>query len=315
MGRALQVTDRHGREVVVVVAKLTLAVSPMGDVAIAIPPSAVRFYPEAYESGGVRYPADVSDEKPGTDVILVGHATPGPASKATSMQVRVRVGPLAAAVRVVGPRFWLRNARQLVLGPSAGLVPTPLSGEMTFGAAEPVQSAPAPTIEDLERPGQSASLGAVEMSSPLRTKYLGTMDAAWARERAPLLPTDFDPRFHSCASPGLWSSAPLLGDEAVEVIGATDSGSWLFRLPRFAPRFVVHERDREPEELDTHLDTFLIDAEHGRVELTWRAKVSVPNKAARLQKIAIFQGHRLPEELYRRALQDIDRAATKEATT
>jgi hypothetical protein len=317
ISRALELTDRHGHQVVVVVAKLTFAVSASGEASIAVPPSPVRFYAEPYDGRrGIRFPDDIAEEKPGTDVLLVGHAVAPAATKATAMEVRLRVGELASSVRVVGPRYWLRNARDLVPGPSAPLVRTPLASDLGFGAAEPVASDPAPVIEDPERPGEPATLGAVGADSPSRSKYLGTMDAAWSRERAPILPTDFDPRYYTVASAGLWSATPLLGDEPVEVVGATPSGRWMFKLPRFAPRFFAQERRSEAQELDTHLDTFLVDADAGRVELTWRAKIRLPAKAVRLERIAIVQGWPLPTELYRRALQELDRddTTTKETT-
>lgn len=315
ISRALALTDRHGHEVVVVVAKLTLAVSLSGEASIAVPPSPVRFFAEPYEGlRGVRFPEDTAEEKAGTDVLLVGHAQPPAGTKATAMDVRLRVGELSSTVRVVGPRFWLRNARGLTPGPSAPLVRTPLASDFGFGGAEPELSAAAPVIEDPERPGEPATLGPLATNAPTRTKLLGTMDANWSRERAPIRPTDFDPKFYSCAPRGLWSSTPLLGDEPVEVVGATASGRWLFKLPRFAPRFFAQQRAGEAQELDTHLDTFLVDADEGRVELTWRAKTRLPAKSARLERLAVVQGWPLPEELYRRAIEELDRDIKRRET-
>ena len=44
-----------------------------------------------------------------------------------------------------------------------------------------------------------------------RQRHAGTYDERWKRERAPVLPADFDPRHNCVAPPGLWSATPLLG--------------------------------------------------------------------------------------------------------
>ena len=51
----------------------------------------------------LRRPSDLCDFKPGTDVILVGHAH-APRSGATHVDVSMRVGPVAKTVRAFGPR-------------------------------------------------------------------------------------------------------------------------------------------------------------------------------------------------------------------
>ena len=74
----------------------------------------------------------------------------------------------------------------------------------------------------------------------------------------PLLPADFDPRFHVCVPEDQWSELPLRGDEPCEVLGATPEGQWRFRLPRRAPGFSSFTRGQRSEHR-THLDTVLID--------------------------------------------------------
>src|SRR5512145_3172498 len=76
--RCVPLSDRHGREVLVVVAKMTWEVSPSGHVRVAAAPSPIRFgaepWPEPFRSE--RYPSDLCTEKPGTDVLLLGTAYP-----------------------------------------------------------------------------------------------------------------------------------------------------------------------------------------------------------------------------------------------
>jgi hypothetical protein len=93
-----------------------------------------------------------------------------------------------------------------------------------------------------------------------------------------------------------WLERPLSGDEAVEVVGIHPDGPWRFRLPRFVPRFcyVVGADERECE---THLDTFLVDADEHRVELTWRACVPLPRKTELLRTVRITGAESLADEI------------------
>ena len=100
----------------------------------------------------------------------------------------------------------------------------------------------------------------------------------------PLLPDDFDARFNVSVLHDQWSSMPLRGDEAVEVLGATPEGAWRFTLPRMSPGFASFVSDRRTDH-PTHLDTILIDADLGRVELTFRAAVPLPRKYEMLEAV------------------------------
>lgn len=302
-----QMTDRHGRDVVVAIAKASFAVSPHGQVTLAVPPSPIRYHDDFFDGfSGVRYPCDVADEKPGTDVILVGTAhAPLERSARTSADVTLRVGRVFKSLRVHGPRVWYRSMLgALSPGPAAAFTPVPLTHDLTFGVVDGVEGQEAPRIEDPDRPGQPAGFAPLAPSAPSRRRYLGTMDERWERHRAPVMPEDFDPHFYSCAAPGLWSESPLASDEPVEVIGATPEGRWMFRLPPYALRFQSVLRGVITDH-PTHLDTFLIDADERRVELVWRASVALPKKRELLESMLILEAQALPGALYTRALEDI----------
>lgn len=67
--------DHHSRDVAVFVAKMAYRVTSQGDVRYVFAP--VRRLDERDEAGGLGFPADLAaDEKPGTDVGLVGTAAP-----------------------------------------------------------------------------------------------------------------------------------------------------------------------------------------------------------------------------------------------
>jgi hypothetical protein len=72
-------------------------------------------------------------------------------------------------------------------------------------------------------------------------QFAGTYDAAWDRDRKPLLPHDFDRRFFNAASAGLVAPHHLLGNEPVVVIGVAPEGRVAFELPAIPPPVCVVE--------------------------------------------------------------------------
>lgn len=331
--RCTALDDHHGREVLSVVAKMTWAVSETGVPTIALPGAPVRFGPEMRSGevlSSVRYPSDVCPEKPGTDILLVGTAYPPRGKSVTESIVSFRIETgdqtIQKAVKVYGQRVWMKQGKRVVPAPPAQLGPTPLMYELTYGghdlsnetapvvdhrnpvgrgvAANPSKlvGTLAPQIENLAAPLDSskpapAGFGPIEASWSPRAELVGTLDENWARTRAPIRPTDFNPRHYSCAPADQWVETPLVGNEAVEVIGATPSGSWRFRLPHHEPVFLSRMRGGEEVDHESHLDTMLIDADEGRVELTWRVAIPLPRKIDLLESVSVYGLGELPPEV------------------
>jgi len=327
--RCVPLDDRHGREVIVVIAKLTYAVAPSGAGLLAAEQSPVRMSDDRVSGdpwSSVRFPSDFVDEKPGTDVLLVGSAYPPVDRAVTDMAVSLRLerghATMQKELRVHGPRVYRDGVLGLAPGASARLGVTPLVYELAYGgndegprgfvierrnpagrgvAAEPSRliGQPAHVIEDprVSVPSRTpAGFGPIPSSWSPRAERTGTHDTAWARERAPVRPADFDPRANCTAPPDQWASEPLIGDERVEVLGATPEGVWRFQLPRYAPRFGAVVRGVE-RDLPTYLDTYLIDAEARRVELVWRASFPAPKPLELLDAVLIAGETPLPESL------------------
>ena len=106
---------------------------------------------------------------------------------------------------------------------------------------------PAAQIEELSRPiGASGNtpvgFGALHRHWQPRASFAGTYDQAWMDTKMPLLPDDFDPRFHVTAPPDQWSELPLRSDEVVEVKGATPEG----KTAKVGPSGKRFNLDREP---------------------------------------------------------------------
>jgi hypothetical protein len=334
--RALPMPDRHGRDVIVVIAKMTWDVSPVGAVRIARPGAVIRIDDTRRGDGAlssVRYPSDRVVERPGTDVLLVATAQPSAARAgapaATHQDVTLRVAAahalLEKTLRVHGPRVWARAATGVAPGPSRAVAPTPISYELAYGGVDETDpeerlvewrnpagtgvarerlalvGLPAPVVEDPRAPIGSraqapAGFGPIPANWLPRSQYAGTFDAAWRRDRAPVAPADQDPHYGSCAPPDQWSSKPLFGDEPIEVVGATVDGAWRFKLPRHAACFTSWLRGDERRH-ETHLDTLLVDADLGRVELAWRAAIRVPRRVDDLERVMVHMEPQIAVEL------------------
>jgi hypothetical protein len=142
-----------------------------------------------------------------------------------------------------------------------------------------------PNLEDPQRPFRAlgdtpppAGFGFISPNWQPRAAFAGTYDAAWDKERKPLLPKDFDRRFFNAASPGLITPGYLNGDEPVVVVGASPQGRIAFRLPGVsAPGCHVELRGRKRVSLQTTLDTIIMNMDERLLILTWRAHVVVRN--------------------------------------
>jgi hypothetical protein len=302
---ALFVADEEGRPVVAPIVKATFDIAADGSLKLADEQLPVDFtgrhHGEPAESS-YRFEPDVAFTKLSTDVVLHGHAN-APSARSTSVDVELRVGPVERRIRVSGDRVWVK--RLLGIAPSAPerFEKVPLIYERAYGgwdrspedpahhaphAANPVgvgyrgkharfvERSPLPNLEDLKHPLTSyrgkavaAGFGFVCPHWEQRRALAGTYDDAWARERMPLLPRDFDRRFFSAASPGLIAPTYLRGDESVQVQGASPEGRLAFRLPGVRPACRIALRRSEETRL-AHLDTAIVDADARRLILVWR---------------------------------------------
>ncbi|XXX80857.1 DUF2169 domain-containing protein [Sorangium sp. So ce134] len=321
---AVPIKDKTGRAYLATLLKYTFAVGPTGRVELLGRDAAEVDLVDTYQGedparASIRRPSQLFEQKPGTDVILLGHAHPPPRGSVTHVDVSLRAGPVQKTVRAHGLRVWKAGAFGGVSpGPARPVrEPIPLAYELAWGgtdvsdpqrpvceprnpvgrgvAREPrsLVNQPAAQLEEPSRPAGSAgsapaSFGPIHRHWQPRASFAGTYDEAWMKTKMPLLPDDFDPRFHVCVPPDQWSPAPLRGDEPCEIRGATPEGVWRFQLPRIAPGFSSVAGGRVQDHR-THLDTLLVDADAMRVELTWRAAVPLPRKYEMLERVRVIE--------------------------
>jgi hypothetical protein len=289
--------------------------SPAGE---QLPLALVDEYYGEPGSSSVRIPSDISLTKPGTDVLLQGHAYAPAGRPATQIDVSLSVGPLQKQVRVFGDRYWLSAA----VGPSISspepFEAMPLVWERAYGGIDTVGSEiqaetrnpvgtgfrdpdgaselhglKLPNLEDPLHPISSwkqrpppACFAPVAAHWEPRRSYAGTYDDRYRQERAPFLPSDFDRRFFQVAPPGLVADDYLQGGEPVQVSGATPSGVLRFRLPRVALE-VSHSLGAGAEARPANLETVLLKPDEGVLILVWRSALACDKKALQVREIRV----------------------------
>jgi hypothetical protein len=327
-GALMLLPNADGVDTVYAVVKGTfvLVATPDGvRLSLSDAPLAVQVAPEYYGAPGtssIRRPSDVSLEKAGTDVLVIGQAW-APAGRPTAvLDVSVMVGPVWNQARVYGDRVWERGGVGYMPTPPAPFLAVPLVWERAYGGRdrtaggiaeesrnpvgtgfrtgeglEPVEGLSLPNIEDPGAPLTSWSqrpapvgFGPLDAYWEPRRSFAGTYDERWQSERAPYLPEDFDARFLQVAPPSLIVPGHLRGDEPVALRGLTADGVLQFHLPAVAPS-VTYRLDDGRVERPALLDTVILEPDAGRVVLVWRAALVCDKKALRVREVhAALQG-------------------------
>lgn len=308
----LFVADEEGCPLVVPVVKGTWTIEARG-LALAADQVPVNVRGEAVAEGrpgtSYRYEPECAFIKPATDVVLIGSAC-APRVGITEMLVAFQAGPLKKGVRVIGDRAFYKAPGGVGMTRPLPFERIPLVWERAFGGTDTSHPDKAkhevdrrnpagvgfrgkgsrfedglrcPNVEDPARPLRAfgdlpppAGFGFTSPDWQPRALHGGTCDEAWLRERAPLLPRDFDRRYFNAASPGLVAPGYLRGDEAVAATGVTKSGGVSFRLPGVAPpRVTLHHAGRADASAETRLDTVIVDTDAGKLFLLWRTQLRV----------------------------------------
>ncbi len=308
--RSLLVTDAAGRDQILTVVKASWTV-PL-DGAPQLDHAEVRNLPALHEEragSSIRLPSDLAPTKPGTEVILVGHArfpAAYPDARWVDVTLSVENGRtiLRKQLRVFGPRRW-----QTVGGTPAPSAPerfedTPLRWEWAFGGAD-VSGCDArnPIGRGFGTPREGDACHRIELADPptggAHPVPVGFAPLApqWEPRRsragsatnddlAPHPPADRDPRHYCCAPDDQWLAEPLVGGETIVVTGVHPDAAWAFGLPAVQPEVAVSIRGRT-EMTTPHLDTVLLDADAEQVVLTWRTLRAAPRSLAEVDGISV----------------------------
>jgi len=307
--------DRKAIDTLYVVVKATVTLRPrIGLAPVQLPVAIADEYYEDPLTSSLKQVSDMHIGKPGTDVLLIGHAW-GPNGQATTQaDVTVSVAERRKTIRVIGDRTW-RGGSPSEPAPFQSM---PLVWERAFGGVHKTEDKvfaeernpigcgfrgersssefeghPVPNLEDPSAPlqslGQSPAPACFAPVSPSwlpRRAFAGTYDEKWQKQRAPYLPDDFDPRFLQCAAPELTFDRYLEGNEPVEIHGASNTGAIGFQLPTARPIISVKIAGAEQEPW-ANLETLLLEPDENRATLTWRAAVPCDRQVLKVEKIIV----------------------------
>jgi hypothetical protein len=271
----------------------------------------------------VRIESDVCPAKPGTDVVLVGHAHAG-ARPRSSVDVGLRVANLRKVVRVSGERCWVDVGLSWEISrPPVVFQRMPLVYERAYGGADRSHPDPArhgseernpvgtgvaassakarmkglalPNLEDPRHPIKSwkdrppvAGFGFVGRGWLPRRTWAGTYDRRWQEQRSPLLPDDFDPRFFQGAPSDQVVTPHLRGGEPVQVSNCSANGMLAFSLPRIDLSIAVDWAGGKRSEVMPYvLDTVVIEPDDNRVVVCWRSTFRCGRRLRQVRRVVV----------------------------
>lgn len=304
--------DEHGRTQVTVVVKGTFRLRE-GELALSDEQAPLREADEHFGDPGassVRYEAELGPQKPGTDVVLLGHAwSPSPTE---ALDVTLVAGRLRKVARVFGDRAFFRSGAGFSISEPRPFSRMPLVYERAFGGADGesfdprnpvgvgfsanIESADDLRLPNLEDPRRLiaspadrpdvAGFGFIARHWMPRRAFAGTMDEAWRAERFPFLPLDFDKRHYQSAHPDLVSARYFQGGEQVRLEGASEGGPVSFKVPRLDLDIDVSILGKTTLHR-LSLDTLVIEPDERRVTLIHRFTFACPRNYLGVDRVAI----------------------------
>lgn len=264
------------------------------------------------ESSSLLAAAEGALIKPAADILLSGHALPNHRGQPWS-EVEFEFASIRKKAVVCGPRVWKRGLLGgAIVGDPEPIERVALTWENTFGgvdasydpprrfesnpagkgfkpsAKRELRGKPAPQVEHPDASiGSAGSSGRAIGFGPIapfwaeRAKHAGTYDDAWMKSRMPLLPEDFDARFHQVAPPDQVLPGYVQGGERVRIRGMTPSGDLAFQVPKWRPDVGVFVGD-QLHKLAPRCDTVQIDTDRMTMSLLFRDSLRIHGRLAEL---------------------------------
>jgi hypothetical protein len=318
--------DVEGRHLWVVVLKATFDIDERGTLRPSDEQPLPRYEPEHRgdpATTSLLAEADLVPLRPGTDVVVIGHAHAPRGRPAKEVPVALRLAGIDKTLIVRGERVYANGPLGVMPSSPVDFTIKPIEYERAFGGADvsdpdpsrhridlrnPVgrgfavqasrlEGTPAPNIEypqgDPARVGP-AGFGPIASHWSPRRELAGTYDAAWLKQRSPLLPRDFDPRFHLCSPADQRIREPLRGGERLELVHMTPSGVLRCDLPRLESKFTTYF-GRRKQECPASLVSVSVEADAPRLSLAWQMQLVVgPNDVERLDRTIVDARTRMP---------------------
>ena len=315
--------DKSAAEQLIIAVKASYTISERGEIAPAEeqdPISPVEQFHGDPVSTSISQEAELGPPKQATDVFLVGSAF-ALERGARHTEVRFRVGDNEKVAVVIGNRKWVRGVGGATFTEPEPFESIPLTWENSFGGIDltpsdqahhaneprnpvgrgfrarhsqaPWEDVLLPNVEDpanyIRSLGQQVDpvgFGPIGRNWEPRVKYAGTYDQQWIEERMPLLPDDFDDRFHNAAPAGLILARRAIPGDWVDVVGCTTTGRVFFQLPEFRPDVNVMIGDAT-RDVALECDTVTVDTNRMRLLLLFKGMLRVHREVPRLRRTTI----------------------------
>jgi hypothetical protein len=323
-GTLIPSLDKHGNNFAVAVIKGTFDIHPNSSaLSIANEQMPIQmsdaFYGKPGESS-IQYETDIAPIKPAIDVILNGYAY-APTGNASMFDASLQIDNHKKILRVIGDRYWVKSGfswqpssaqkfdRMAVVyenayGGSIQLSDDPMDTELcTYnpigkgfvdakgkglkeGLALPNIENPSELINHYDDRPMPIGVGAIARNWQPRLGFAGTYDQLWQQERKPLLPMDFDNRYHNAAHPLFTLPKPIANDAEIIAINFSESGYLTFKLPNFLFAVTAIIRGKKITQI-AEMDTIVIEPEINRVLISWRTAIPCANRFLYIEKISV----------------------------
>jgi hypothetical protein len=181
-----------------------------------------------------------------------------------------------------------------------------------------------PNTEELSRPVEKTtgtyvpmSFGPIGRNFESRIPLAGTYDQEWKDRVFPFLPADFNPLYYQAAPEDQQIDHPQ-GGELVELTNLAPREKITCRLPKIELPVEFTDASSERTEVSARLDTILIEPDHQRVLLVWRASAPLTRGILSMQSCVVgrmprgwYRARELGKDYYR-SLADLVAAKRKE---
>jgi hypothetical protein len=308
--------DPKGIDTVIGVIKASFGMGANGihDLKRQPPVQAADVYWAKPGASSIKYASELSLSKPATDIVMLCHAI-APGNRAVkALQVSLTVGPCQKTLYVYGDRYWKGGFGFYHKTDPQPFTKKAVVYENAFGGTDPdhpKRTEPrnpvgcgirtetgrpikVPNVIDpkqlitsrFQRP-EPAGFGYIGPNWSQRAQYAGTYDETWKKQRAPFLPGDFDPRFFNAAHPDLIARGYLKGGEPVRIINVSADGPFAFELPKIGFE-CVFEIAGQQTSVNPVMDTLLIEPDHNRFSMIFRACASCGKKVLQVESMQVY---------------------------
>jgi hypothetical protein len=314
--------DRDGAEIWIVAVRATFSIADHGVVALAEEQQAACLAPKYFGDAGktsLQYDMDLVRTKPGTDLLIHGHAHAPGGRPSPFVDVSFTIGPLAKRLRVFGDRVWTKGWSSLEPGEPQPFTSMPILYERAWGGplpnrefrdpfnpvgvgADASEDGPVPNVESPDHPilsslhkGPPAGIGPIPFAWQPRAQLAGTYDAAWKAERLPLVPGDFHDGYFRCAPVDQQVDGFLQGGEEVSLSNLTPEGFLRFQLPRVSLGFSTRIAGGTTYHRG-QLHTVIIEPEERRLIMVWQTALPCHHTLYTLKETIVFEKERFARE-------------------